>query len=46
MKKNAQTPSPQKPFKAPVLIAKEVRTAASGSCGLYACGELVKCYAS
>lgn len=45
MKKNTQTPSPKKPFKAPVLIAKEVRAAASGSCGLYnGCGELVKCY--
>lgn len=45
MKEHTQTPSPQKQFKAPVLIAKEVRAAASGSCGLnYGCGELVKCH--
>ena len=46
MKKTTTEPTTKKPFKAPILIAKEKREAASGSCGLYACGELVKCYAS
>lgn len=45
MKEHTTKPTTKKTFKAPVLIAKEVRAAASGSCGLYnGCGELVKCY--
>ena len=49
MKKTTPTPHTKKPFKAPTLIAKERREAASGSCGLTStggCGSLVQCYHS